>query len=360
MKNKYLQPHTLINHYHKAFDLLFTQINNWNTFKNKPNFTPIELSWKDYICSDIKSKTNVVYTEEGLIPFSQVHFKIAELPEWIFGIDFKITLYDLKNINKHQELITCNFYASYEATTGKFKYWRSTIKESIKLDLKDTGVSALYEVDISTLLNFIKEEPALSFCRDYEGWNYNTSYHTREEAEKSFADYKRKKARAEELEIECNQKVYDWLAQTFKKELEEQKDFDEGKSTKEPNLFIEVDEENEDVNEAELIYIAPKELYKELSGGSGFYDLQDIFEDYDIAKSFDSLIKDCERLQEDNYVNVWCCPIDGLTIYTTNPVGFIRRKKRVDKYFSKYNIKIYTLRAYLKRKNLNSKPVFDK
>ena len=107
-----------------------------------------------------------------------VHFRINECPGWLFGIWWKEPSEEKPN---H---LQGDFFAQYEETIDKFKPSRSNFCEEICYNLNNDGDN--WDFPAYEIINFIHKEPYLAFCRDYHGWNYNTQFHSREEAEESY------------------------------------------------------------------------------------------------------------------------------------------------------------------------------
>ena len=111
---------------------------------------------------------------------SVVHFHVDECQGWKFGIWW----------NKREgdnDAFTGEFFAQFEETIDKFKPSRSEICGSIQVNI-DSSMS--YSCRVGELIRFIRDEPYLAFCRDYNGWDYNTKYHSREEAEAEYRKYR--------------------------------------------------------------------------------------------------------------------------------------------------------------------------
>lgn len=114
----------------------------------------------------------------GMGTNSVIHFHVAECPGWKFAI-----WWETPEDKDDDDIITGQFFTQYEETIDKFKPSRSDmcIKIVMRLDVDEPYCEDY--VDAANIINFIKNEPALAFCRDYWGWDYNAEYHTREEAQ---------------------------------------------------------------------------------------------------------------------------------------------------------------------------------
>lgn len=107
-----------------------------------------------------------------------VHFRINECPGWLFAIWWNEPSEEKPNN------ISGSFFAQYEETIDKFKPSRSNFCEEICYNLNNDGDN--WDFPAYEIINFIHKEPYLAFCRDYHGWDYNTQFHSREEAEESY------------------------------------------------------------------------------------------------------------------------------------------------------------------------------
>jgi len=119
---------------------------------------------------------------------SVIHFHIKECPGWKFGIWWQIP----DGSNPKQRYINGEFFAQYEENIDKFKPSRSEICAQITARPWNEEAERSCR-DAVSCITFIRDEPYLAFCRDYWGWDYNTEYHTREEAKSEFDDWKRDK-----------------------------------------------------------------------------------------------------------------------------------------------------------------------
>lgn len=121
----------------------------------------------------------------GMGTNSVIHFHVAECPGWKFAI-----WWETPEDKDDDDIITGQFFTQYEETIDKFKPSRSDmcIKIVMRLDVDEPYCEDY--VDAANIINFIKNEPALAFCRDYWGWDYNAEYHTREEAQIEYDKYK--------------------------------------------------------------------------------------------------------------------------------------------------------------------------
>ena len=138
----------------------------------------------------------------GMGTNSVVHFHIDECPGWKFGIWWEMPEKD------NSDLICGQFFAQYEETIDKFKPSHSQLHARLfvnaKLDDADTWES-------KKIVEFIKNEPHLAFCRDYHYWDYNHEYHTREEAERVFAEYVTKRDNKNKYTAIADEKILNFV-----------------------------------------------------------------------------------------------------------------------------------------------------
>lgn len=141
---------------------------------------------------------------------SVVHYSLEECPGWRFGLWFGEP--DLE-----RNCVPAEWFAQYEATIDKFKPSASTFGESIYLYGDEGGYERSLDWRIEAQINFIHNEPDLAFCRDYCGWDYNTEYHTREEAHTRFLQWQNR----EIMEARGEQEYLRKTAEVFIKHIPE-------------------------------------------------------------------------------------------------------------------------------------------
>lgn len=223
-----------------------------------------------------------------------IHFHIEECPGWIFAIWWSIP----DNINGLADTIHGQFFTQYEATVDKFKPSRSAICCDISAKFSN-GENSCDCWSAHDAIRFIQAEPALAFCRDYCGWDYNVKYHTREEAEKQFSEYKvfaENKAKYTEI---CNNKVLTFVQEKILPTLNDAKICrDEGWS---PEYHI----------------VAPLESNTHFADEPERYDLFADDEDgKKLAAEYDSIIKECDAIS-DKYGFFWSNPVaDYVLVYS--------------------------------------------
>lgn len=120
---------------------------------------------------------------------SVVHFHIKELPGWLFGIWWHEPTSDKTSDGDNFLKLSGTLFTQYEKNIDKFKPSRSELQCEIKINYLPNGKFAIDTWSIIDLLLFMYKEPALAFCRDYCGWDYNQEYHSRAEAERKLKHY---------------------------------------------------------------------------------------------------------------------------------------------------------------------------
>lgn len=136
---------------------------------------------------------------------SIAHFHIKEIPGFLFGIWWNEPKVDE---DKNRTVVPGEMFAQYEDNIDKFKPSRSEFCWNIS-----AVFYTQFEDDINGRymllqeLKFMANEPYLAFCRDYCGWNYNSEYHTRAEAKKTYDKYLTFKANKEKYTKENDELV---------------------------------------------------------------------------------------------------------------------------------------------------------
>lgn len=127
---------------------------------------------------------------------SVVHFKIKECPGWLFGIWWQEPVKEDKKSKTFR--LKGTFFTQYEEVLDKFKPSASTIKEDFSAVIvkksRDPELNTWHLSYIGKIMDavrFIIRDPALAFCRDYCGWDYNTEYHDRRSAKKKFEEWQK-------------------------------------------------------------------------------------------------------------------------------------------------------------------------
>ena len=222
-----------------------------------------------------------------------IHFHIEECPGWIFAI-----WWDIPDSGEElADTIHGQFFTQYEETVDKFKPSRSEICCDISVKFSEADKSCeCYEA--RKAINFIRNEPALAFCRDYCGWDYNAEYHTKEEAEQQFTEYKVFAANEAKYTKICNEKVMNFVREKVLPQFNDAEMCrDEGWS---PEYHI----------------VAPYESNKDICDEPGMYDFFDDDEESKaLAAEFASIKKECDAIA-DKYGFMWSSPIgNSVLIY---------------------------------------------
>ena len=179
----------------------------------------IEIFLKDI--SDNGYTVSITDDDEGRKTYLMLEIK--ELPRWQFGLWIYC---DMKK-NKCE----AEFFAQRIEWLDKFKPTRSNFVEKLYLQKyhesdKDDNIIEVESVGSEgsiEMLNFMRKEPALAFCKDQYGWDYNREYHTRKEAERKM------KKDIKEYDDEMHWKDY------YNNKI---KDYWENKILANPNLFF--------------------------------------------------------------------------------------------------------------------------
>lgn len=137
---------------------------------------------------------------------SVVHFHIDECPGWLFGIWWSIE----DDEGDDPKRANLQFFAQYESFIDKFKPSASVFSAECKLSThpkKDSNINLGEIRDCYTLILYIKDEPALAFCRDQFYFDYNTMYVSRESAQSMMKEYLEKIDHQEKIEAELCSKL---------------------------------------------------------------------------------------------------------------------------------------------------------
>lgn len=233
---------------------------------------------------------------------SVINFHIREVPGWLFGIWWNEPQKHEKTKESSAEWIDVEgiIFTQYEDTIDKFKPSRSEIQHSIIVrkylhpnEEEDLPELACSVVGVVEMLMFLRNEPALAFCRDYKGWDYNAEYHTRAEAKREFEDYKKwHKNKSEQTQILDN-RMLDKIKSLFSEELE--KGF----------AFIHDQGENWSPRYEVIVDKGKFPQFKNLENGP--YNLSELYYKSDI-KAFEKEAKSCEKVSY-KYKFFWINPV---------------------------------------------------
>ena len=142
--------------------------------------------------------------------YTIIHFNLDECPGWKFGVWWEEPTSD-------STVMHGRWFGQYEETIDKFKPSASVFEHEFSLW---SGDQQELDWEILGSLKFIRDEPALAFCRDYLMWNYNMEYHTREEAQQEYQKYLDQKALEELTQREYDDYCYNKLVQLFKANMD--------------------------------------------------------------------------------------------------------------------------------------------
>lgn len=173
----------------RCAELFFEEVND-DVLPNEPKFQFEDIEYLDgyFIFSH---GTNSV-----------VHFHIKECPGWKFGI-----WWEMPNEKESDgKRIKGECFAQYENEIDKFKPCTSEIRATISVIFDNPEpIGCFYKA--LRMLQFIRDEPYLAFCRHLYAWNYNEEYHTREEAEREYKEHQRQMETEEMYIPVLNEKV---------------------------------------------------------------------------------------------------------------------------------------------------------
>lgn len=196
------------------------------------------------------------------------------------------------------KVIEGTFFAQYEETINKFKPSASEIVAAITAMHKDEYPHCEC-FDVMKILSFIRKEPALAFCRDVYGWDYNLQYHTREEAQERFEKHKKQA----ELKAKFTQE-FDDRVMAFVRE-------------KVVPCFngAEIEDRGEDWS-PRYDMVAPFSKNKKTAPGPSCYCWFDPDNERDAAlqREWDQIISDCKKIS-DEYEFFWTSPIDSSILF---------------------------------------------
>ena len=265
--------------YKKCAEMFFENVNKGSALEERPvHFSNIQYLDGYYIFGH---GTNSV-----------VHFHVDECPGWKFGVWW--------NKQKgNNDAFTGEFFAQFEENIDKFKPSRSEICGSIQVNLGIKS-SMCYSYEAGKQIRFIRDEPYLAFCRDYNGWDYNTEYHSREEAEAEYRKYREYKENKIHYTQMMDEKILQYVAEHVAPLFHGAEIVDRGSSWS-PRYDL----------------VAPFEANYDLVGEPGCYDWfnKDDEEGQKVLAGFKALLKEAESYA-DKYEFFYFRPIhDSITFY---------------------------------------------
>lgn len=211
---------------------------------------------------------------------SVVHFRIEECPGWLFGVWWGEPDKDGN--------VPGEFFAQYEETIDKFKPSASEIYEDFCV-LFDLGNPHCDMYHIALQIRFIRDEPYLAFCRDYLMWDYNTEYHTREEAKEEFYKFRHERDRHYKYQEICEKRILDYFRNEVVPNLED------------GVLYYDADICPAYEVRAPFSKNKQNAAYEDVFDEPGLYTFED--------DGYDALVSECDRLCEQNNT-WWNCPIE--------------------------------------------------
>ena len=223
---------------------------------------------------------------------SVVHFHINECPGWKFGLWWDIPE------EKDSKFLNGTVFAQFEETIDKFKPSKSIFNIDFTCDLDGHDFSNLWQV--SKMIEFIRKEPYLAFCRDYCEWNYNSEYHTREEAKAVYYEYRQWRDTKIKYTKENDEKILLFVREKIVPHFPHSYISDSGPSVS-PRYSL----------------VAPYRYNKDLVDEPGFYGWFDpsIEEEKNLEQEWKAIVKDCDDIS-DQYHFYWSRPIyDSIYFY---------------------------------------------
>lgn len=221
----------------------------------------------------------------GMGTNSVVHFHVDECPGWKFGI-----WWNEPEKADEAEAFKCDVFAQYEETIDKFKPTRSEFCEVEHIYL-DTEPNEFGCFATAEMIDYIRKEPYLAFCRDYCYWNYNREYHSREEAQATFEEYRRKKENKDKWTEILDKRVLDFARENFLPMFESAEIVDRGDCCS-PRYEIVCD-----MNKNPGIF-----------GEPGWYGFDQV--DKELMQRWNELKNECNQIA-DAHDFCWFYPIDG-------------------------------------------------
>ena len=218
---------------------------------------------------------------------SVIHFHIKECPGWLFGIWWSAPDED----KPEQKYITGEFFAQFEEAIDKFKPSNSEICITITA-VPDSDTDSFWSA--AKLINFIKNEPYLAFCRDYCFWDYNEEFHTREEAKAKYDAFREYKDNKEKYTKLLDEKILSFVNEKIVPCFNNAEVIDRGDSWS-PRYYL----------------YAPIEDNDDLFPETGLYDWfeQDDEDGQRLLEEFNKLIKECEEISDEHdilyYTPIW-------------------------------------------------------
>ena len=146
---------------------------------------------------------------------SIVHFELKETPNWKYGIWWSIPKKVYNNVEKKMIqpiYVEGIFFAQYKDIIDKFKPSASTIQSSFTIVPEDK-YNDIYH--IGRYIDFIRTEPYLAFCRDYDFQDYNMEYLSRRKAKHIFKEWKRTDGHIKKWEQKLNDRFMNFVRNMF-------------------------------------------------------------------------------------------------------------------------------------------------
>ena len=233
---------------------------------------------------------------------SVVHFHIKECPGWKFAIWWDIP----DDSDKEHQYIKGTFFTQYEENLDKFKPSNSEISAEISYHFDSNESEFCNCRDAYKQIDFIRNEPYLAFCRDYWSWDYNEEFHSREEAEEKYNEFRTWKDNRLKYTKILDERLLDFVREKIMPMFNGAEIEDRGDSWSPRYALIAPYAGNEDIVEVPGCYT--------------WFDEQDEV-GQEVMKEFYSLQKECEKVS-DEYRFGWYTPItDFVSFYKPREVN---------------------------------------
>ena len=242
----------------------------------------------EYKFEDIEYRNGYFLSSTGTN--SKVIFHIKECPGWLFGIWWDIPIDKDDNLKEFR----ADFFTQYEDEIDKFKPYASTFCTDLWVNLDATPQDNEFNMrQARKIIGFIHKDPALAFCREYFGYDYNLEHHTREEAQDEFEKYLERKETDRKYTKICDDMVLEFVRDNIMTKY----------------VGAEMVSLGED-SYPKYRVVVPIEKNPEVEKNKDVPGLYSMFEDDDVEnkEKYENIIEECERICEEHGV-FWSAPI---------------------------------------------------
>lgn len=218
---------------------------------------------------------------------SVIHFHVDECPGWKFGIWWEAP---------EDDKVKGEFFCQFEETIDKFKPSASTIKKEFVINEPKNLWDTWY---IRKILEYMKNEPYLAFCRDFCCYDYNETYLSREEAKEIYDKYRTQTDKENELTTQYNTKILKWVEENILPRFNDARINDNGEYWS-PRYDV----------------VAPLDKNSEIANEAGFYswfndEMTD--EDKKLLDGFNALIDEAKNALTE--IDSWYYPPIHTNVY---------------------------------------------